>query len=235
MVRELQSLERRLGGGGPSGPPPAAAPPTRAPAASSAAPSEPAPRVAPTTSAPVESSTTPTDVSPPSQPAPAAVTQPSAGELTVDAVRGRWNDVLEAANSVGSRLRMALAAATVEDLRADAVVLGFAADAAFQRSTVGSNESRDVLGALFERTLGRRLRVETVERAKDPSAPASDEPQRAAPATGERLTAAERAAAEQAPITRLLANEVKARLVHMERSDPDRARPGELAQPSQQD
>src|SRR5207245_986476 len=56
-----------------------------------------------------------------------------------------------------------------------------------------------------------------VGRAKAAPWPARDQAARRGEPQGERLTAAERAAAETAPITRTLEKELKARIVHMER------------------
>jgi DNA polymerase-3 subunit gamma/tau len=196
MVRELQSLERRLGSA-PAAPAPLPAPrepPVRAHAEAVA--EAPAPRADDTPRPPVP-----------------------AGALTVDAVRARWNDVLEAARS-SSRLRAALAAAVVLDLRGDAVVLALEPGSAYHRGVLAAPDLRDALAALFEKTLGTRLAVETVERARETqAADAPADAARRAPERGERLTAAERSAAEQAPLTRLLEKELKARIVHVERQD----------------
>jgi len=205
MVRELQSLERRLATGAGA---------TAAGAGTTAAaPSVPSRAATPPAQAAVA-------------PAPAAGENSAAAdeapaELTRDVVRGRWSGVLEAAVSCGSRLRTALAAATVEELRGDVVVLGFTPDASFQRGAVGAAEAREPLAAAFEKALGRRLRVETVETAPAPTAadaPAADAP-RGAASSGERLSAAERAAVETAPLTRLVEKELKARIVQMERQE----------------
>ena len=200
MVRELQSLERRLGSA-----PLAAAPAAPAPALRAPAPRAHAEAVA---------------EAPPPPAADAPRPSVPAGALTADAVRARWNDVLEAARS-SSRLRAALAAAAVEDVRGDTVVLALEPGNAFHRGVLAAPEQRDALAALFEKTLGTRLLVETVERAREaaPAADAPADPARRAGERGERLTAAERAAAEQAPLTRLLEKELKARIVHVERQD----------------
>jgi DNA polymerase-3 subunit gamma/tau len=192
MVRELSALEKRLGAG------PAPAAPASAPRAETRPPApEPVAQVA---EAP---------------PAPA----PAAEGLTADAVRGRWGDVLEAVRSQ-SKLRAALAAATVVELRGDVLVLSMPPGSAFQRAALSGADAREPLAAVFEKALGRRLGVEAVERAPDPASPAAEgEPARRPAGEGERLTAAERAAAEEAPITRLVEKELRARIVHMERQD----------------
>jgi DNA polymerase-3 subunit gamma/tau len=194
MVRELQSLERRIGAGVAS-----------------------APAVAPSTPSPA-AQTTPAVTAPTPSSAPSS-TNPPTTELTLDAVRARWSGVLEAAVTCGSRLRTALAAASVEDLRGDVLVLGFTPDASFQRGAVGATDARDALAGVFETSFGRRLRVETVETAPAPTAAPSPDAARAAPPSGERLSAAERAAVETAPLTRLVEKELKARIVHMERQE----------------
>jgi hypothetical protein len=212
MVRELQALERRVGGG-PAGPPASAAATVVTPAP--AAPPRPTAAVQPPVVPPARAPELAAQVS--EAPSPAAPTVSS--DLTIDVVRGRWNDVLEAARS-NSKLRAALAVASVMELQGGTLVLAMDPGSGFHRAALSAGESREPLAALFERTLGRRLAVETVERAKDPSAPAAaDEPARRPAEMGERLTAAERAAAEQAPITRLVEKELKARIVHMERQD----------------
>jgi DNA polymerase III gamma/tau subunit len=224
MVREIQSLERRLGAGGAT------------------APAAPASRVAATVDRPV-AATGPSSAEAPSQAAPAApATSPASQQidLTLDAIRGRWNDVREASSSAGSRVRTALTAATVEGLRGDVLVLGFTADASFQRGVLTAPDMRDPIAALLETVLGRRLRVEAVEIAKDAAAAApAAEASRRAEQQGERLTAAERSSAEQAPITRLVEKELKARIVSMERTSErgstSPARSGELADPSRQE
>ena len=212
MVRELQSLERRIGAdpaavaASPATP---LATPAPVPSTSPAAPS--APRAAATPRAPELAA----QVS--EAPAPAA-TAPSS-DLTIEVVRGRWNDVLEAVRS-NSKLRAALAVATVVELQGGTLVLGMEPGSGFHRAALSAGDMREPLAALFEKTLGRRLAVETIERAKDASAPAAaDEPARRAEQNGERLTAAERASAEQAPLTRLVEKELKARIVHMERQE----------------
>jgi DNA polymerase-3 subunit gamma/tau len=193
MVRELAAMEKRLGTGAVS----AAAAAPLPPQAAVRAPAEAAPPRA-------------DDVPPPPVPS---------GPLTADVVRARWNDVLEAARS-SSRLRAALAAAAVEDVRGDVLVLALEPGSGFHRGVLTAAEVRDPLAAIFEKTLGARLSVETVERATPaPAADAPAEAARRAPERGERLTAAERAAAEQAPLTRLLEKELKARIVHVERQD----------------
>ncbi len=237
MVREVQSLERRLAAGGAATP---AAPPSRvaAPIERAAAPVE---RTFPAGVAerPVAASE---PAAPAESPPPATETAPASPgiDLTLDAIRGRWNDVLEASRSAGSRLRTALAAATIEGLRGEALVLGFTPDASFHRSALTAPDTRETVAALLETVFGRRLRFETTEIAKDPAAAApAAEASRRAEQQGERLTAAERASAEQAPITRLVEKELKARIVHMERTSERGAaapaRSGELADPSRQD
>ena len=140
--------------------------------------------------------------------------------------------MLEAATTCGSRVRTALALASVEGLSGDAIVLGFLPDASFQREAVSSPDSKEALAAVFEKVLGRRLRVETTERTPDPQAAAKTDPAaRAREATGERLSAAERASAEQSPLTRLVERELKARIVSMERADAAPARAAETADP----
>jgi len=200
IVRELSALEKRLGTGAGAG-------------ATAAAPAVPA-----------RQATSPAQAAVVSAPAAAAaaaemIASESASELTLDAVRARWSGVLEAAVTCGSRLRTALAAASVEDLRGDVLVLGFTPDASFQRGVVGAADAREALAGVFEKSLGRRLRVETVETAPAPTAAPSPDAARAAAGSGERLSAAERAAVETAPLTRLVEKELKARIVHMERQE----------------
>ena len=129
-------------------------------------------------------------MAPISVPQPAAAATPSVAptELTVEVVLRRWSDVLEAARSSGARLRTALSAAEVDCVRGDMLVLRFAPDAGFQRAAVTAPESQGALAALLEKTLGRKLRVETIERSRDPLAPApADEAPRRAEPQGERL------------------------------------------------
>jgi len=215
IVREMQALERRLATGAAAASAGVVVPPAAAPSRPRVEETVHAQAAAGTTTPPASETTTPT-ARETTTPSPNATT-----ELTIDTVRGRWSAVLEAALSCGSRLRTALAAATVEGLRGDAIVLGFTPDASFQRAAVGAGDARDPLAALFEKSLGRRLRVETVETAAPANgALAADDPAaRAASAPTERLSAAERAAVESAPLTRLVEKELKARIVHMERQE----------------
>jgi DNA polymerase III gamma/tau subunit len=207
MVRELSALEKRLGAG-----PAPAAPASAPPPAVRAEPPVPASAPRAETRPPVPEPVAQVAEAPP---APA----PAAEGLTADAVRGRWGDVLEAVRSQ-SKLRAALAAATVVELRGDVLVLSMPPGSAFQRAALSGADAREPLAAVFEKALGRRLGVEAVERAPDPASPAAEgEPARRPAGEGERLTAAERAAAEEAPITRLVEKELRARIVHMERQD----------------
>jgi DNA polymerase-3 subunit gamma/tau len=214
VVRELTALERRVAAGGAA-----------SPAAASVLATGPAPAaVAPTAPARAAELAPPTpvrgaDVAPPAPAADERAAPAGESDLTRDVVRARWSGVLETAVACGSRLRTALAAASVEDLRGDFVVLGFTPDASFQRGVVGAADAREPLALAFEKALGRRLRVETVETAAAPTdARAADAP-RGAAASGERLSAAERAAVENAPLTRLVEKELKARIVQMERQE----------------
>jgi DNA polymerase-3 subunit gamma/tau len=210
IVRELGALERKLGTAGVVGTTAAAPSGVRVEATGSAQAAD----VPATPQRAVDIART----------GPAAderqLTKTEESELTIDSVRARWSLVLEAAVSCGSRLRAALAAASVEGLRGDALVLGFTPDASYQRGVVGAGDAKDPLAVVFEKTLGRRFRVDTVETAPAPSAaPTADAPRAATTPSGERLSATERAAVESAPLTRLVEKELKARIIHMERQE----------------
>jgi DNA polymerase III subunit gamma/tau len=205
MVRELAAMERRL------------AESTRDPpaAAASARPDASASTGVPAADPPADAAALASE--------PQTAAAPS-GELTAESLRARWSDLLEAARTAGSRLRTALAAASIEQASASMIVLGFPAEGAFHRAALATPEAKDALAAAIERVFGSRPQVETVERAKT-DAPAADEParpSRGTPPMGERLTAAERAAAEESPLTRLVERELKARIVSVERASIER-------------
>jgi DNA polymerase-3 subunit gamma/tau len=216
LLVRLERLERRFAIAGDSASAdsaPATATAPSAPATSDAAPAAPAmsdaappaPPGPPAESAPSDGALGDTaPATPASDPivSPAGVVAPpplATGDLDAAAVRRIWDDVLEVAKRLKRRTHALLLSgpAQVVDVRANALVVGFASGPVERQFNTGDNV--DILRVALKEVLGVDWRIETTLSGPAATAAASGEGEPAAKPTPPLPTPSESMAADRAP------------------------------------